>query len=461
MTPTYPRATMLAASLGIGLVAVGMTAIDPVLGLMAVGAAALALILAGSGSYVLAILFMSGTADLLSVVRVGSISPLGTLTVLYALGVWFLWLLRPHWSPRYRPVVVPFAVLVGWGFMSVVVWYTPSIDALQNLIVFTAFLGLLLVTARDVASGTLTPVRVNVAVAWSSVAACFFYAWSPLTTYAIGYRSFAIFALIGIAWFLAGWRCGSRRAGWAAFFLLLLIALAVSRTAPVVGLLLVPLARLDLRTLRGWLRFGAATLAVLVLLYGAVQTIGPLRSRFFEGDTSLKVMGVSINAEGRVRAWGYMMESIRQSPLIGHGAGSSEALINRRMPGLNHPHNDYLRLLHDYGLFGAACWLLGYGALLRMTWRAWLDSEERGDLAAGRLHLAAFLALAAIALVVLTDNAIVYIFVMAPLGVLVGASLGTLAAQPLPDPARARWPGFPARADLPLPAVEAGVRRVA
>jgi hypothetical protein len=451
---------MLAAMCGVGGVAVALSARAPMLAVMAIGAAALALIVASSGSLVLAIVFMSGSSDLLGGFNSGSVSPMGGVTVLYALCVWFLWLLRPHWSPRYRPVVAPFVALIGWGLVSVVLWYRPTIDALQNLFVLGAFVGLLLVTARDSGPGSLVRGRLSAAMGWASALAGVLFLLHPLSPIGPGLRSFAIFALIGIGWYLAGWRCGSRRAGWAAVVLLALIAFSLSRTALAVGLFLIPLAWLQLRTLGGWLRLVLASLAALLVLYVAVLHIAPLRSRFFEGDMSLHVFGVGINAEGRVRAWRITWESYREAPLLGHGAGSSEEFINRRIPGLNHPHNDYLRLLHDYGLIGAACWGLGYLALLRLTWRGWLEAEARDDLEAGRLHLAAFLALSAVALVMLTDNAIVYIFVMAPLGVLAGASLGALAAQPERDPAREPVLRQPARADR-QPMAEARVRRVA
>jgi O-antigen ligase len=97
--------------------------------------------------------------------------------------------------------------------------------------------------------------------------------------------------------------------------------------------------------------------------------------------------------------------------------------------GIGQPHNDYLRLLHDYGLVGTTLWVIGYAFLLARTWRAWhstamVSQEQKRDPGEQRVHAAAFLALAGVAIAMITDNAIVYLFLMGPLGVLVGLSLG-------------------------------------
>jgi O-antigen ligase len=68
-------------------------------------------------------------------------------------------------------------------------------------------------------------------------------------------------------------------------------------------------------------------------------------------------------------------------------------------------------------------WLLGYMRLLWSTWRFWIMADRRRDPGAP-LYLTAFLSLLVIALVMITDNIMVYVNVMAPLGILVGTALG-------------------------------------
>jgi hypothetical protein len=59
------------------------------------------------------------------------------------------------------------------------------------------------------------------------------------------------------------------------------------------------------------------------------------------------------------------------------------------------------------------------------TWRAWARADHEGSEEA-LPHLAVFLSLLAWILGMITDNVIAYIFLMAPLGVVVGASLGRI-----------------------------------
>jgi O-antigen ligase len=72
---------------------------------------------------------------------------------------------------------------------------------------------------------------------------------------------------------------------------------------------------------------------------------------------------------GRAVFWDLMWKSIWQRPLLGHGANSSEKMLGSYIKGLTHPHNDWLRLAHDYGFVGAGVYALTLlaqtGSLLR------------------------------------------------------------------------------------------------
>lgn len=419
----------IGAVLVIGVLVAAVSAFMPLLSVMIIGAALLLLVLGLSRSLVLAILVMSGTADLFTGVSIGPISTMGLLTILYAGGAWAIWLMRPRWAPRRAPIVLPLAVLLGWGVAGMVLWYTPSVNGMQNLLVLTAFIGILVLSARDNRDGTIDPRTFGRVFDLAMAMASGFYIISrvvgPIGGFSVGVRTYALLALVGLSWYVAGWRCGSRRSLWVAVAILALLVLSLSRTALVLGIFLFPLAHLRLNSLSSWFKLAVWGTLSLAVLYAGISYFEPLRSRFFEGDTSLQVAGISINAEGRVNAWEAVLDSHRESPWIGKGVGSSEEVIKELFPSLNQPHNDYLRILHDYGFLGLGLWLVGYVGLLRVTWRAWLAADDSDD-RRGRVHLAAFLALVAVGLAMLTDNAIVYIFVMAPLGALVGASLGMM-----------------------------------
>jgi hypothetical protein len=55
---------------------------------------------------------------------------------------------------------------------------------------------------------------------------------------------------------------------------------------------------------------------------------------------------------GRKSLWEAMQAEIDKEPYWGHGANSSEPFVFIRTGGLTHPHNDWLRLLYDYGYLG-------------------------------------------------------------------------------------------------------------
>lgn len=56
---------------------------------------------------------------------------------------------------------------------------------------------------------------------------------------------------------------------------------------------------------------------------------------------------------GRKALWEKLETEIDNAPYFGHGANASEPFVSMLTGGLTHPHNDWLRLLYDYGYFGA------------------------------------------------------------------------------------------------------------
>jgi O-antigen ligase len=205
------------------------------------------------------------------------------------------------------------------------------------------------------------------------------------------------------------------------------IGLSLSRTATAIGLLYMGIAvllqfRKSARSLV--IRapaIGAATAIVLLVL----ATATPMADRMFTGDTSMAVGGVVVNASGRSRIWAEVEDSAMNAPIVGQGVGSS-IIAASRIPGVAHPHNDYLRVWHDHGLVGLGLWGLAFVAMFVALLRNLLRSERRHDPSA-TTHLTALLALTGLLIACITDNAIIYPFVMTPVGVLVGAGLGARA----------------------------------
>jgi O-antigen ligase len=203
--------------------------------------------------------------------------------------------------------------------------------------------------------------------------------------------------------------------------------LSLSRSALAICLLLIPLAWLDRRSISRRL-VALVAVGLLVGLYAfASTTFGPLAARFSEPDKS-QIGGVTLSVSGRERFWSATRQSWLVSPWIGRGAGSSEYLPARYLPAgavYTHPHNDYLRILHDYGVVGAGLWVVAFVVLVRRTRRKWWAAvRSRSQYRA--YHLQAVLGMTALSLAMITDNVVVYAYFMAPLGILVGASLGVV-----------------------------------
>lgn len=369
---------------------------------------------------------LSGLVDLPRALSLGPGSSLAALTVIYALLAWLMWLTWPVLTRVSLGVVVPLASFLGWGFLSFL-WNTPTIQGVQNLLVWSAFLGFILLASSRSQIDRKIGGFVGLALRRATWIAVGLYMisilWSGLGNEAVlGPRSFALFALLGLASYLSRWRYGERRALWWSGIIVLAIGASLSRLALIVALVLFPLSQISLTSRRGLLR---AVLSI-VLIAGvsglALTYVEPLQSRFTEGDRSLRVHGVTINTEGRTELWEGTLNSSKQALWMGQGAGSSEVLVNRLFFPESQPHNDYLRLLHDYGMVGLGLWVLAFLNLLRATFRAWTRAD-RANTPEAPVYLAAFLSVVAVSLSMITDNVMVYIFVMAPLGILAGAAL--------------------------------------
>lgn len=404
------------------------------------------------------VLLLCGLVDMPGNLKFGSLSGLALLTIGCGGVAWLLLLARGRLTRTAFAVAVPFVLLVVWGLWTFT--WADNEDAvkvgLQNLLVIMAFAGLVLLTARESCRAPDLHAYLGTYLTCATLGAAAIYGGLVLTDglgsdSVMGPRSFALFALIGLAWHLSGWRYGSRPAMWMAFGILTLIVLSLSRLALVVGVALFPMALLGSRKATQWVRALAWTVIAAGILTVVIERVEPVRERFFEGDLAVRAGGVAINVSGRRVLWEATVASFEESPWIGKGAGSAQVVANSVARGVGHPHSDYLRILHDYGILGMSLWLFGTLRLVLAAWRAWARADAAGDPSA-RVHLATLLSAGAVSAGMITDNTVVYLFVMAPFAILAGTSLGRpsprrlQAERPLalslaatgPWPARAR-----------------------
>lgn len=388
-----------------------------------------------------AVLLSSSLVDLPGKVHAGGFSANAGLTVVYgflAVLILILWPRSPT-SQASRPLL-PFVVLLVFAGLSMG-WGAPSITAAQNILVLLVFVVSALCGISVAISEEDTTGFAAKALTLGSVVALALYGGSLAlgglgAGTVVGSRSFALFALVITAWGAAGWRYGMTWGRSLTLFAGLLVLLSLSRTAFAAALIIFCLAWLNPRSASGWVRLTAAVSVALGVAYLAVEHIRVLHDRIFTGDVQSVGGGVAINLEGRSQVWATTWHSYLTSPIFGHGVGTADTLITRVYSNtIGHPHNDYLRILHDYGLFGMSLWVVGYGWIISRTWRAWhkpVGAEGSANFEFAherRIHAAAFLSLVGVALAMITDNVIDYMFVMGPVGVLIGLSLALEARR--------------------------------
>jgi hypothetical protein len=349
------------------------------------------------------------------------------LTVLYLSVGTLLLLAAPMSAARPSGLAAPFLIFLVWSFTSLL-WTTARFNGLQNVMAAATFVVLLIVA--HIAAG-LDPPSVYLidslrhfatCIAASAYLICLLWFGTESDQF-IGPRSFSLFVLYGIAHHLARWRYGSRTGLLWAITLTVLIGVSQSRLALGIALGLFPLAHFPIRRIQTAFKMTVIVASVLLSAYASFLYFESLRLRFLTGDLSLEIGGFAINGSGRTAFWRATVASFWQSPLIGNGAGSAESLIASTFGQIRHPHGDYLRLAHDYGLIGLSAWLIGLALLFRALIRRWRAADQELPMHARR-QLAALLSLVAFALAMTMENAFVYTFTTAPLGLIVGCALG-------------------------------------
>lgn len=380
----------------------------------------------------------SGFVDLPRHVRIGDWSGIGFAAVLQLLtGTLVLLATGAHSWQRMR-VLWPFFALLAWLAAGMVAWWTPHLDALPNALGY-ALLG---VSARVAAHGALRdPARsaraIDAAIWVANVSGL---AIAALSIYVSGLsihrwlvhpRAIALVGLLPLCWHLARWASGRRwdllpAAAWVGVIVLSLSRMAAG--AAIVATLCTLALRAGAGRRTNW-RQGLLLVALLASTIGAILGIDAFRERLLKQD--------------RLPIWRTVVNSAAEAPLLGHGPGSSQveevlrywwstrpvgAPLSLRKYGYHeywqpHPHNEFLRVWHDLGLPGIALFSLSLGLWLRTLYRACRESGPR-DRPGGQLELAGLLVLVVLMIAMLTDNPLVYPFVIAPAGVIIGAGLG-------------------------------------
>ena len=209
-------------------------------------------------------------------------------------------------------------------------------------------------------------------------------------------------SLLG-AVFAAEYSSGRRvsLAWWAAIQLAPLIALA--RTGIVASALTLPLCLGRVRLRTRLISLGAIALGGIALFSSP-----RMQARmFYSGSgtfSDVSIQNRNFATSGRSALWPELVEEIKKRPLLGHGANASETYVSTTRPGLAHPHNDWLRLLYDYGVLGTFLFVV---TLLAQVLHA-LAAARRVPDPARVLFIGAASSFIVLAVFMFTDNIILY-----------------------------------------------------
>lgn len=174
---------------------------------------------------------------------------------------------------------------------------------------------------------------------------------------ATGMAAEAMTGTLLCALFASSYVLGKKKelAWWAAFAAIPYIAL--TRTGILAAGITLPLTFAPMKVFkRSILVILIVMLAIPVFYSQRVQ-----HKMFYSGSGTLAEVSPDnpdLATSGRKALWEKLEAEIDNAPYFGHGANASEPFIAMLTGGLTHPHNDWLRLLYDYGYFGAIIFAL-------------------------------------------------------------------------------------------------------
>jgi hypothetical protein len=219
-------------------------------------------------------------------------------------------------------------------------------------------------------------------------------------------------------------------AGWG--ICVVLATLTESRMATLAlltGLVLFPIYRSKFWNL--------ANLAAFALLAWVLFYTPIFQQRFFEGraGTISDVAAGNFSGAGRFDAWPQIWREAWRSPIVGAGVGSAYDFVPTVWKGINHVHNDYLRMFFELGAIGFMLFACALVLQMIVLYRR-IGST---DGVVRTAFTACWLGFCVLLISCATDNTILYnIYFTNPLFAILGGAYGVAWAQShaAPEPAR-------------------------
>ncbi len=381
-----------------------------------------------SGIALGAILALTSFLDLFSRIKLGPVSANGFLTVLYGAVAVLLLAMRRNVPRQVQAAVRPGAVFVAWAIASIL-WNTGrSVETIQNICVLVLFVAAIVVIGSQSANSGTVPVLLMKQLPWALYLSTTIFVSTIFHLYGVQPRLYALYASVGVMWFAAGWRFHERRAKAITLAIVFCIGWSLSRTSLISCILVLPwVVALRVKSLKGWLRPIATLLTLGAVTIAAILSVPSLQKRFTEeGDQGVTVSGTAISTQGRAQIWVAVFKDAMLSPIMGHGAGSATDLVTKQFgASIAQPHNDYLRIFHDYGLVGITLWVVFVIYLFSSMRRQYRVAKSSGNINRQRNVVAAVSGMVMVLLSMTTDNIIIYPGPMFLEAILLGAALGT------------------------------------
>lgn len=213
------------------------------------------------------------------------------------------------------------------------------------------------------------------------------------------------------------------------------VALSLSRTPLAISLALLLLLAFRASGFKAVLRLAAAFAGVGLASAWAYGNVTAIRDRFTQGDGAT-LFGVGLNSSGRENLWAVTRRHFEDAPSewIGWGPGSVQDWLIVTT-GQEHPHNEYLRFMHDTGWVGLGLWIVGAAAVLLPSIARWRTAGEPVDRAC---HMAAAASMGLLILGSFTDNLTISILDVLPVAMAYGLSLSRVEATRLSPAVRDR-----------------------
>ena len=352
-----------------------------------------------------------------------------TLLVIVALLV-----LYPTWlfsrKPQVGRYLLPLLAFLVWATLVTAIFHHFDREGVQNLAVYLLFFSTIAIVAFRVRVGSGARfTELLVIVGWLRIVlygVTLYFEGLNNSAGIYSRRDFAIEALLIMSVVMMS-QDTRRRTRWLPYVLAVEIALSESRTATALAAILLIIVavrgRSGARAVFSVL--GRVAIVVLIGLW-AIENIPSLHERVF-GNGETQLLGVELNTSGRDVIWsGVIADAESHDVWVGQGAGSATDYVRNDEGAVGveaaEPHNDYLRIWHDFGYLGIAIWSVAIFTLLRAMW-------IRARWSGNRMCYAGMLSLISVLGLMVTSNVIVYFFAMLPLGAIIGFALGEPSGQ--------------------------------